>query len=233
MATKARSTVGVVVVLAVVAGVGYWYFAVRDTSSSTANLDAFTPTGNGSVPAGENADGTWKVVAGPNVFVGYRVGETVKPAGTRKTVNGRTPAVDGTMTIDGSTVTAVKLTADVTKMASDEALRDTILQNVGLETAKHPTTTFTLTKPLTLPLAPAKGTEVPITATGTLEAHGVTKPFALPLVARWDGSEIVVATTGEGAPFVLADFGVTLPKVPVADVDDHGTIEVQVRFVPA
>ena len=66
-----------------------------------------------------------------------------------------------------------------------------------------------------------------------LQAHGVTKPFALPLVARWNGSEIVVATTGDGAKFLMADFGVTLPKVPVADVDDHGTIEVQVRFVPA
>jgi hypothetical protein len=66
LAGKARNTVGVLVVLALVVGMGVWYVVLRDTSSPTANLDALPPTENRSVPAGGEIDGAWKIAAGPN-----------------------------------------------------------------------------------------------------------------------------------------------------------------------
>lgn len=228
---RTRLIIAILAALVVVGAVGYWYVALRDTSEPTASLDAIAADGTGGSAPEAGADGTWRVEPGSSVFVGYRVGETLLPARNRRTVSGRTPAVEGTMTIAGGTVTAAQVTADVTKLASDEALRDKVLETTALETARFGQVTFRLTEPLTLPGPPAPGAEVKVTATGTLEAHGVTRPFEMPLVARWSGDEITVATQGEGAPFQMADFGVELPKVPISEDDDHGTIEVQLRFV--
>jgi polyisoprenoid-binding protein YceI len=231
MASKSRIALGVFVLFLAGGGLAYWYFMMRDKASPTASLSALSSETTAPAAPEERVDGAWKVQAGPNVFVGYRVGETLLPARTRRMVTGRTPVVEGTLAISGSTVTAAKVTADVTKLASDEGLRDKILESQALETAKYNTAVFTLTQPLTLPAAPAKGTEVKLTAKGTLEVHGVARPFELPLTAKWDGTSITMATVGDGAAFTMADFGFALPKVPISEDDDHGTIEAQLRFV--
>jgi polyisoprenoid-binding protein YceI len=70
-----------------------------------------------------------------------------------------------------------------------------------------------------------------VTAKGNLTAHGVTRPLDVPLKAKWEGNQIKVVIADAGAPFVMADWGIQLPKVPVSDDDDHGTIELQLLFL--
>jgi polyisoprenoid-binding protein YceI len=219
-----------VVVVVVLGGAAVWYFTMRDTSAPTATLDAIGAASDQATPTGAQGakvDGTWTVQPGSGVFIGYRINEKMVPAGNVKTVNGRTPAVDGTLTVAGDTVTAVTIKADVTKLDSGEPLREQILTNVGLETGKFPTATFALREPLKLPAVPAAGSEISVVAKGALTAHGVTHPIDVPLKARWDGDRLKVATADAGAAFVMADWGIELPKVPITEVDNHGTLELQ------
>jgi len=167
----------------------------------------------------------------PDVWVGYRVNETMLPARTKRTVNGRSPAVTGTLTIADGSVTKAKLTIDVTKLASDLSIRDQVLQNTGLETGKYPEATFELREPVALPSGVTAGTPVELTLKGSLTAHGTPHDLDIAVQAKWDGHSIVVASTGEGAPFVMADWGIALPQVPIVEDYDHGTLEAQLRFV--
>jgi len=224
--------IAAVAVLVLAAG-AYWWAALRDTSAPTANLDAMAVSSGSQLPAGgASVDGTWIVKAGPDVFVGYRVNETALPAHTVKTANGRAPGVTGTLTIADNSVTKADLTIDLTKMDSGAGgLREQVLQKIGLETDKYPQATFSLSGPVALPANIAAGTSVSVTLKGTMTAHGVTHELNIPVQAKWDGTEIVAATVGDGAPFVMADWGITVPDLAISDPDDHGTLEAQLRFV--
>ena len=82
-------------------------------------------------------------------FVGYRVQEELASVGATEAV-GRTPDVTGTLTVDGTSITAAEFTADLTTLQSDEGNRDRQLGRQGLETGTYPTATFTLTQPIEL-----------------------------------------------------------------------------------
>ena len=86
----------------------------------------------------------------------------------------------GTLTVDGTTITAAEFTADLTTLQSDEDRRDGQLGRQALETAQFPTATFVLTQPIELGEVPAEGATVEATATGDLTLHGVTKSVADP-----------------------------------------------------
>ena len=161
-------------------------------------------------------------------FVGYRVQEQLATVGAATAV-GRTSDVTGTMTIDGTTITAVDVTADLTTLQSDEANRDRQLQRQGLETATFPTATFTLTQPIELDAVPADGEVVDATATGDLTLHGVTQSVEIPLQARIDGGVITVAGM---LPIQFADYDIAQPQgMIVLSVEDHGDLELQLHFV--
>ena len=57
----------------------------------------------------------------------------------------------------------------------------------------------------------------------------MTRPITVALDARWNGPTIDVVGT---APIVLRDYGIKPPHTVIADVDDHGSIEVDLEFVP-
>ena len=177
-----------------------------------------------------SADGTWKVAPADNVFVGYRVQELFAGDTIKKDAAGRTPAVEGTITISGSTITAADITADVTKLKSDRAARDNQIRTRGLQTDTFPQAMFKLTKPVTLPSAPVKGQSVDFTATGELTLHGQTKTIEVPLKAQWDGGTVSVAG---GAPVVFSDYGIDPPSNGITAVDDNGEFELQLTFIPA
>jgi polyisoprenoid-binding protein YceI len=241
--SKMGKIVVAVVAVVVVLGGGLWYFVLRDTSPPTANLDAIdvpTTTGNPTGTGGStgaagspsaSADGTWVVVQGDDVFVGYRVEELFGGQTIKKTAAGRTPAVTGTVAIDGSTIESATFTADVTQLKSDDARRDGAIGTRGLQTETFPEATFTLTEPSTRASPPKEGEEVAVSATGDLTLHGVTKPVTLELTAKWTGSAITVAGT---APIAFADFGMEAINIAnVVTTDDHGTLELQLVLQPA
>lgn len=220
-------------VVVVVVGVGLWWFVFRDTAEPEANVDAVAGDG-GEVAAGDGpqaVDGQWVVEQGDTVFVGYRVTEQFAGDTIEKTATGRTPAVDGSLTIDGDTITEVSVTADLTQLESDQARRDASLRTRGLETGQFPDGTFELTEPITLPSAPQRGETITVTAVGDLTIHGETQPVEVDLEAQWEGPSISVAGS---TPITFADFGMEAIEIPgFVGTDDKGTMELQLSFVPA
>ena len=204
------------------------------TAGPTAAATAAAPGSSQDTTAGSTISGTWTV--DPSVgsfddfsgtFVGYRVKETLASIGATEAV-GRTPDVTGSMTVDGSTITAAEFTADLTGLRSDNDRRDGQLRRQALETEQFPTATFVLTAPVDLGSEPAEGTTVEATARGDLTLHGVTKSVEIPLQARLQGDVVTVAGS---LPIVFADYAIAKPEsMMVLSVEDGGTLEVQLQL---
>lgn len=229
MQKSAKYALIAVVLVIVLGGAGFYWFVLRDDAPPKASLQT-NATVAGAPSDRASADGTWTVAPADNVFVGYRVQEVFAGETIKKTAAGRTPAVTGTLTISGTTVTAAEITADVSQLKSDRAARDNQIKTRGLQTDMFPQATFKLTKPVTLPSAPVKGQSVDITVTGELTLHGQTKTIDVPLKAEWDGGTIALAG---GAPVVFSDYGMDAPTNAIVSVDDNGEFELQLTFIPA
>jgi polyisoprenoid-binding protein YceI len=229
----------VVVVLFVIAGMaaggfGLWYILIGTPSPGAAA--PVIPAGI-SIPAPASFDGTWRVNGGlgsmedfSGSWVGYRVQEQLAGVGGHTAV-GRTPRVTGSLTLAGSTISAVSITADLTVLASDSSQRDDQLRRQSIETDSFPTATFKLTKPIDLGSLPADGTTVSATASGDLTIHGVTRSVQISLQAQRRGGIIAVAGS---LPIVFGDYGFQGPSsVAVVSVNDHGTMELHLLFTHA
>jgi polyisoprenoid-binding protein YceI len=135
------------------------------------------------------------------------------------------------MTLSGSTVTAVSVTADLTVLSSDDSHRDDQLRRQAIQTDNFPNATFVLSAPLDLGSLPADGKTVSATATGSLTIHGVAKTVQISLQAQRQGGIIAVAGS---IPVVFGDYGFQGPNsFSVVSVDDHGTMELHLLFTHA
>lgn len=213
-----------IVVLGAVAFVAWYVFT--DNAPAKPELGASRPTATGG-PA--TPKGQWHVVAGPSVFVGYRIEELFGDAVLKRDAVGRTTAVNGKLTIANDRVTKAVVTADISKLDSGREARDSYTRDNAIESSKFPTARFTLSSPVTLPAHIAKGQRVHAVAAGTLLLHGVTRPVKVTLDARWNGPTIDAVGT---APIVLRDYGIDAPDTPIAKVDDHGSLEFDLKFAP-
>ncbi len=237
----------VVVVAALIGGgFGLWYLFLRPAGPA-AVADATLPpvptasTGATAKPlASGGIDGTWNVDTSIGTFtgvddtsgnfVGYRIQEELANIGGNVAV-GRTPKVSGSLTIAGTKVTAVEITAELTALKSDDNNRDGQLRNNGIQTSQFPTATFKLTSPIDLGSVPTDGKEFSATASGQLTLHGVTKDVQIALKAKLSGSTVVV--TGS-LPIALADYSIEKPNsFRVLSIDDNGTMELQLFFTHA
>jgi polyisoprenoid-binding protein YceI len=242
---RSRKTVGIlagvtVLVLAIV-GFGAWWIFIRDDAPESANLATAQETldeasGDSADPADPAAvDGTWNVDTTVGSFsdfsgtwAGYRVSEQLASIGANTAV-GRTPDVSGSMTIDGSEVTAVDVDVNLTTLESDSGQRDAAIRSRGLQSDQFPTATFKLTEPVTLP--DEVGESITATATGELTIHGVTQPVTVDVQADVSGS--TAAVVGQ-APIVLGDYGIEAPTgFSVLSIDENGTFEFQIFFTKA
>ena len=150
-----------------------------------------------SAPAVATLDGTWTIDRSIGSYdyaaqdfsgswAGYRAQEELVGLGGTEAV-GRTPDIDGSLTLAGNQLTGANLTVDLTTLASDESMRDGQLGHQGVETDQFPTATFVLTAPIDLGTIPAEGTSINVTATGDLTLHGQTKSVRIPLAAVQQG----------------------------------------------
>jgi polyisoprenoid-binding protein YceI len=232
---KLALVIGVVVVVAVIAGgaFGLWYILIGPPSPSAA-VPAI-PAGS-SVPAPASLDGSWQIndslgtANDTSSWVGYRVQEQFVGVGGHTAV-GRSPKVTGSLTLAGSTVSAVSIAADLTALTSDSPQRDGELGGRGIETDTFPTATFTLTQPIALGSLPTDGSTLSATASGTLTLHGMTKSVQISVQAQRQGGIIAVAGS---LPILFADYGIKGPDVGgFVTVNDHGTMEMHLLFTHA
>lgn len=209
-----------VVALAVTAGPYIYIHLIKDKAPKTLSIDQ-APTGTAatvSATAGTGTATTYTLT--PDSQVGYRVVEVL--FGQHTQAVGRTNAVTGTITLDGSNVGAASFTADMTTLKSDEDNRDRKFKGEIMQTSTFPTATFTLTQPIALGSIPADGAEITATATGDLTLHGVTKSVTLDVTAKKTGNSIAIAGKID---VVFADYGIANPSNGAVTTEDHGLIE--------
>jgi len=204
--------------IAVIAAAG-WFFFLRDDPPPKPTL-APNPTIDSDATS---PDGTWRVAQGDGVYLGYRMSELFAGETIKKTGVGRTPTVNGSVSITGDTVSGASIAADLRELDSDDDRRDNYIRENGLESDRFPTASFSLTDTITLPQPIEKGATVKIPATGVLTLHGVEKPVTIDLEARWLGDTLEIVGT---FPIRLADYGIKPPKTALVSVDDTGNVDI-------
>jgi polyisoprenoid-binding protein YceI len=187
--------------------------AVAESSTSAAPTTA--------APAG--ADGTWTAAA--DSILGYRVKESIN--GFDTVANGRTSAVTGSLTIEGTVASAAEFTVDMTTFKSDEGRRDGQFNGRIMSVDQFPTATFVLTAPIDVGSVPADGGTVTATATGDLTLRGVTKSVTFELSATYKGGRIAVLGN---IPVVFADYGIPNPSIATIVTEDNGLLEFAIVF---
>jgi polyisoprenoid-binding protein YceI len=193
-------------------------------SSPSTTSSGSDSTGSSTDSSSASVDGTWQVTKN-GTTVGYRVNEVL--FGQSATAVGRTDAVTGQLTLDGTTATAADFTADLTKVASDQGNRDNQFQGRIMDTSTYPTATFKLTSPIELASIPQNLVEVTEKATGDLTLRGKTRPVTFDVIARRNGDKIEV---NGSIPITFADWGIPNPSFGPATTEDHGILEFILTF---
>jgi polyisoprenoid-binding protein YceI len=222
--TKILIAAGVGFVLVVGGGLFLAYkLFIESNPKPPAKITKTTTVGGGTL------DGTYRVAPGDtNSFVGYRVQEQLVGGAIDQTATGRTSDVTGSLTVSGTSVENVSVTADLRTLTSDRSQRDDAIKDRGLESNRFPEAKFALTAPIQEPNLPAAGETVNTTARGDFTLHGVTKQVEIPVQGRWDGRDVQVVGR---LHIVFADYGIQAPTSPVvASIDNQGDMEFQIFF---
>jgi polyisoprenoid-binding protein YceI len=174
------------------------------------------------VPPDQAAARAYEVTSSGDTFVGYRVREEFAGFGVKDAV-GRTPDVSGTAEVDGDSITAAALQAELTTLTSDDGRRDNALRDRGLESGTFPSAEFELTEPVDL-------SRERTAVRGRLTLHGETQPIQVRLSSQRVGDEIELAGSSR---IDFSDFGIEPPSVAgFVTVEDQGTLEFKLRLKP-
>lgn len=166
-------------------------------------------------------DGTWTVAEGSEA--GYRVVEDINGIIDFEAV-GRTPDVDGTIEITGTTVTAGEFSVLVGSISSDDRRRDNQFANNIMRTRDFPTATLVLNEPIELGSLPEPGSTVSTTAQGALTLRDVTNDAPINVAAQVLGDQIEIVASVD---VLFSDFGIDNPTNAFVTVRDEGKVEVR------
>lgn len=209
--------------------------ASPETSPAVAgDTTAAQPADTSAAAPADGVSGTWAVDTSlgefsfeeaTGTFVGFRLDEELQGIGSTQAV-GRSGAVDGTITIDGTTLTAADISADLSQLTTNDSRRDSRARG-ALDTDQFPNATFTLTAPVELGADAGNGEPLTVTATGDLTIRDVTRSVTFELEAQLSSDGSIIAVVGS-IPVVFADYGVSVPSAPVVvSAADNGLIEMQ------
>ena len=194
--------------------------SLSDDEAAATSEPAATAT---ATPDAAASSSSWTVSAGAETFVGYRVREEFASIGVKDAV-GRTPDVSGSVDVEGDTITAAKLDAEVFTLVSDETRRDNALRERGIESARFPTASFELTEPVELSRSKT-------TAAGELTLHGQTRPIEVTLRSQRIGDSTI--ELAGSAPIAFADYDIEPPSIAgFVTVEDEGALEFKIRLRP-
>lgn len=211
-----------IVALLVLAGLavgGSALYAKIENDKAPDALTLSTPTattdGAGASLTEQDLAGTWTVSDGSQA--GYRVAEVLN--GQDVTVVGRTSDVEGTVTIDGTSLSAADVTVSMTTITTDNSSRDGQFLDI-LKTSEFPTATFSLTEPVDVS-GVTEGT-TSVQAQGELTVAGVSAPVVVALDAQTTSTGVEVSGS---IPVTFSDFGVDAPDLGFVKVEGTGTVE--------
>lgn len=197
--------------------------ATTDSSSQSSTTSAAVEIGVEGIWVVDTSIGDFSFEDATSSFAGFRIDEELASIGATTAV-GRTPSVEGSLTLAGTTVTETTFTADLSAIVTNASRRDSAVQR-ALDTGAFPIATFTLTEPIDLGTIPGEGVALSVNAVGTLEIKGVSQPVEIPLETQVVGDLIVVVGAVD---ITFADWGVEMPSSPgVVSVEDHGILEMQ------
>jgi polyisoprenoid-binding protein YceI len=165
--------------------------------------------------------GTWKATSAS--VVGYRVNEVL--FGQNNVAVGRTHTVAGSITLSGTDVSKAGFTVQMDTVHSDENQRDVQFDNRIMSVSEYPTSTFTLTSPITLGSAAGVtgGSTISATATGNLTLRGQTHSVTFPVQAKYTGTAIDISGS---IPITFATWDIPNPGFGSAiTTDNHGILE--------
>jgi polyisoprenoid-binding protein YceI len=219
--TIALVVAAAVLVAVVVVPFVYIHFIQGDAPaplSLGSSVPTTSPSGSTAQSPAAGAPGRWTV--GDGSVVGYRVNEVL--FGQKNEAVGRTDQVTGSLTADGTSISAASLSVDMTTVTSDESRRDEQFDGRIMETTTFPTATFELTQPIDLGTEPANGKTGKASATGDLTLHGVTNPVTFDVQARRDGDTVKIVGS---IPVTFADYGIVNPSFGPVTTENHGVLE--------
>jgi polyisoprenoid-binding protein YceI len=226
-----RLIISAIVVVGLGVTVGPWAYInfIKDDAPAALDIDSKTNTtidSDDTVPASlTDTSGDWQVSPNTDSVVGYRVKEILFGQATEGV--GRTKDVKATLTIANNAVTAASFTVQMGTLESDAAKRDGQFNGRIMDVATHPTATFSLTKPLTLPANAVSGDVITTDATGELTLRGTTKTVTFPVKAQVQGSTFTVVGN---ITIVFSEWSIPEPGLPGISVDPQGLLEFELVF---
>jgi polyisoprenoid-binding protein YceI len=190
-------------------------------------LRTHAPTGEDRLELVGSLDGEWHVRPEES-FLGYRITEQYSRLYRPTEAAGRTPQVEGALTVTDAAISSVEIRGDLRELTSDQDNRDRVIRRRYLESERFPHTTFVLTEPIPLAgLATANGPFI-AEAVGDLTVRDVTRRVAFSVEARLAGVSAEVVGVLD---IRLTDFEVEPPDIPgYVTVSDDATIELSLVF---
>ena len=167
--------------------------------------------------------GTW--LATSESTVGYRVKEVLGGVDTEGV--GRTNQVNGSLTIQETTLLSTVFEIDVASIKSDSSKRDSQFSGNIMDTATYPTAMFRLLTPIELGSIPADGQSITATAQGELTMHGVTQQVSFDVTAKIANGIIGVLGSID---ITFADYGIANPSNAFVTTGDTGLLEFVLAF---
>lgn len=232
-----RIAISVVVVVGLVYGGILLYTKVINPPEDKLNEDDLTAivSDSSDVPSTEidtslvppasdsGVTGTW--LATSDSTVGYRVKEVLGGVDTEGV--GRTNQVNGSLTIQDTTLLSTVFEIDVASITSDSSKRDAQFAGNIMDAATYPTANFRLLTPIDLGTIPADGQKITATAFGELTLHGVTNQVSFDVTATIDNGIIGVLGSID---INFADYGIANPSNGFVTTGDTGLLEFVLAF---
>ncbi len=225
-----RVAISIVVVVGLVYGGILMYTKVINPPEDKLNEDDLSAivsdssTAPSSTPTPDvGITGTW--LATSESTVGYRVKEVLGGVDTEGV--GRTNQVNGSLTIQETTLLSTVFEIDVASIKSDSSKRDSQFSGNIMDTATYPTATFRLLTPIELGSIPADGQNISATAQGELTLHGVTNQVSFDITATIDNGIIGVLGSID---ITFADYGIANPSNAFVTTGDTGLLEFVLAF---
>ena len=225
-----RVAISIVVVIGLVYGGILMYTKVinppedklnEDDLSAIVSDSSTTPSSTPTPDVG--ISGTW--LATSESTVGYRVKEVLGGVDTEGV--GRTNQVNGSLTIQDTTVLSTVFEIDVASIKSDSSKRDSQFSGNIMDTATYPTATFRLLTPIDFGTIPTDGQSITATAQGELTLHGVTQPVSFEVTAKIANGIIGVLGSID---ITFADYGIANPSNAFVTTGDTGLLEFVLAF---